>query len=146
MLHVHSWHSDLSLRLWGPWSLNVLTIFFVFLWVRGPARYENTRCYFSVGLLQTVCAFVRLILDNILQQHVPRNTVAKFYPKCFLLLLWKISDQMYLFDPTTFLEAQRILHVVSRFNLSVLANETLSLSWNWQRFWRHTNMFWSRAV
>ena len=25
------------LRLWGPWSLNVLTISFVFLWVRGPA-------------------------------------------------------------------------------------------------------------
>ena len=95
ILHVHSWHSDLSLRLWGPWSLNVLTIFFVFLWVRGPARYENTQCYFSVGLPRTVCAFVSLILDNILQQYVPRNTVAKFYPNCFLLPLWKISDQMY---------------------------------------------------
>ena len=98
ILHVHSWHSDLSLRLWGPWSLNVLTISFVFLWVRGPAHYENTQCYFrafSVGLPRTVCAFVSLTLDNILQQYVPRNTVAKFYPKCFLLLLWKISDQMY---------------------------------------------------
>ena len=94
ILHVHSWHSDLSLRLWGPWSLNVLTISFVFLWVRGPAHYDNTQCYFSVGLPRTVCAFVSLTLDNILQQYVPRNTVAKFYPKCFLLLLWKISDQM----------------------------------------------------
>ena len=95
ILHVSSWHSDLSLHLWGPWSLNVLTMFFVFLSVRGPACYENTQCYFSVGLPRTVCAFVRLILDNILQRCVPQNTVAKFYPNCFLLLLWKISDQMY---------------------------------------------------
>ena len=103
ILHVSSWHSDLSLHLWGPWSLNVLTMFFVFLWVRRPACYENTQCYFSVGLPRTVCAFVRLILDNILEQYVPQNTVAKFYPNCFLLfllilsklLLWKISDQMY---------------------------------------------------
>ena len=98
ILHVHSWHSDLSLRLWGPWSLNVLTISFVFLWVRGPAHYDNTQCYFSVGLPRTVCAFVSLTLDNILQQYVPRNTVAKFYPNCFLLLLWKISDQMISLD------------------------------------------------
>ena len=45
---------------------DVLTIFFVFLSVRGPARYKNTQCYFSVGLPRTVCAFVSLILDNIL--------------------------------------------------------------------------------
>ena len=24
ILHVHSWHSDLLMRLWGPWSLNFL--------------------------------------------------------------------------------------------------------------------------
>ena len=121
-------HSDLSLCLWGPWSLNVLTMFFVFLWVRGPARYENTQCYFSVGLPQTVCAFVRLILDNILQQYVPWNTVGKFYPNCLLLLLWKISDQMcpWTWEPS--LNSWRILRVVSHFNLSVLANETLSVS------------------
>ena len=47
ILHVHSWHSDLSLRLWGPWSLNVLTISFVFLWVRGPAHYKNTQTPFT---------------------------------------------------------------------------------------------------
>ena len=98
ILHVHSWHSDLSLRLWGPWSLNVLTISFVFLWVRGPAHYENTQCYFSVGLPRIVCAFVSLTLDDILQQYVPRNTVAKFYPNCFLPLLWTISDQMISLD------------------------------------------------
>ena len=95
ILHVHSWHSDLSLRLWGPWSLNVLTISFVFLWVRGPAHYENTQCYFSVGLPRTVCAFVSLTLDNILQQYVPRNTVAKFYANCFLVLLWKFLIKWY---------------------------------------------------
>ena len=98
VLHAHSWHSDLSLRLWAPWSLNVLTISFDFLWVRGPAHYENTQCYFSVGLPRTVCAFVSLTLDNILQQYVPRNNVAKFYPYSFLLLLWKISDQMISLD------------------------------------------------
>ena len=81
ILHVHSWHSDLLFRLWGPWSLNALTISFVFLWVRGLAHYENTQCYFRafrVGLPRTVCAFVSLTLDNILQQYFPRNTVAKF--------------------------------------------------------------------
>ena len=98
ILHAHSWHSDLSLRLWGPWNLNVLKISFDFLWVRGPAYYENTQCYFSVGLPRTACAFVSLTLDNILQQYVPRNNVAKFYPYCFLLLLWKISDQMISLD------------------------------------------------
>ena len=41
ILHIHFRHSDLSLRLWGPWSLNVLTISFVFLWVRGPAHYDK---------------------------------------------------------------------------------------------------------
>ena len=39
------------------------------------SHYENTQCYFSVGLPRTVCAFVRLILDNILQQCFPGNTV-----------------------------------------------------------------------
>ena len=69
-----------------------------FLWVSGLVHYENTQCYFSVGVPRTVCAFVSLTLDNILQQYVPRNTVAKFYPNCFLLLLWKISDQMISLD------------------------------------------------
>ena len=54
---------------------------------------------------ERVCTFVSLTLDNILQQYVPRNTVAKFFPNCSLLL---ISLDYY--DP------------------SVLANETLSVS------------------
>ena len=66
----------------------------------------KTLCYFSVGLPRTVCAFVSLTLNNILQQYLPRNTVAKFYPNCFF----------------------SILRVVSHFNLSVLANETVSVS------------------
>ena len=45
------------------------------------------QCYFSVGLPRTVCAFISLTLDNILKQYVPQNTVAEFYPTCFLLLL-----------------------------------------------------------
>ena len=75
--------------LWMPWQFSLF--FFEF----SDQPDENTQCYFSVGLPRTVCAFVSLILDNILQQYVPRNTVAKFYSNCFLLLLWKISDQMY---------------------------------------------------
>ena len=67
----------------------------------------------SVGLPRTVCAFVSLTLDNILQQYVPRNTVAK----------WSNS-----LDLTTIPEARRILLVVSHFNLSVLASETSSVS------------------
>ena len=58
----------------------------------------KTLCYFSVGLPRTVCVLVIFTLDNIqdvLQQYIPQNTVAKFSPKCFLLLLWKISDQYY---------------------------------------------------
>ena len=77
------------------------------------SHYENTQCYFSVGLPRTVCAFVSLTLDNILQQYVPQNTVAK----------WSKS-----LDLTTIPEARRILLVVSHFNLSVLATETLSVS------------------
>ena len=77
------------------------------------SHYENTQCYFSVGLPWTVCAFVSLTLNNILQRYVPRNTVAK----------WSKS-----LDLTTIPEARRILLVVSHFNLSVLATETLSVS------------------
>ena len=93
ILHVHSWHSDLSLRLWGPWSLNVLTISFVFLWVRGPAHYETTQCEPLTANSVCICKFNHRWHTSTI--HVPRNTVAKFYPNCFLLLLWKISDQMY---------------------------------------------------
>ena len=52
-------------------SLNVLIISFVFLWVRGPAHSENTQCYvFSVGLPRTVCAFVSLTRDNMIEQYI----------------------------------------------------------------------------
>ena len=105
ILHVHSWHSYLSLCLWGPWSSNVLAISFVFLGVRGPTYYENSQCYFSVGLPRTVCTFVSLTLDNILQQYVPQNTVAKFFPNFSLLLI-----------------------SLDYYHPSVLANETLSVS------------------
>ena len=75
ILHVHPWHSDLSLRLWGPWSLNVLTISFVFLWVRGPAHYENTQCYFSVGLPKTLFRDFGLLYENDKGEYVVLNDV-----------------------------------------------------------------------
>ena len=65
------------------------------------------------------CAFVSLNLDRILQQHVPRNTVAKFYPKCFLL-----SVALKNFESNDIIG---LLPSLKR-NLSVLANETLSVS------------------
>ena len=104
---------------------DVLTIFFVFLSVRGPARYKNTQCYFSVGLPRTVCAFVSLTLDNILQKCVPRNTVAKFYIQTASYCSHQMISLDY-YHPV--LEGRRILRVGSHFNLSVLANETLRVS------------------
>ena len=70
--HVHSWYSDLSFRLLVLMLLNVLTILFVFLWVRGPAHSKNGRCHVLVWALpRTVCAFLRLRHDdNILQQYI----------------------------------------------------------------------------
>ena len=67
--------------------LECLDNFLCFSLSSRTSHYENIQCYFSVGLPRTVCAFVSLTLDNILQQYVPRNTVAKFSPNCFLLLL-----------------------------------------------------------
>ena len=78
-----------------------------------PLRKHSLLFTVSVGLPRTVCEFVSLTLDNILQQYVPRNTVDK----------WSKS-----LDLTTIPEVRRILLVVSHFNLSVLATETLSVS------------------
>ena len=98
ILHVQSWHSDLSLRLWGPWSLNVLTISFVFLWVRRPAHYENTQYYFSVSLTRTavcICKFNPRQHTSTIRSSKHRRQILF---NCFLLLFWKISDQMISLD------------------------------------------------
>ena len=108
-----------SIRVWTEEcvsGLNVLTISFVFLWVRGPAHYENTQCYFSVGLPQTLCAFVSLNLDNILSQLL------------LLAAFLKNFGSNGIIGSLAILEGRRILRVVSHFNRSVLANETLSVS------------------
>ena len=97
---------------------------FFFLWVRRPEHYENAHCYFTVGLPRTVCAFVSLTLDSILWQYVPRNFIQTASSRCFE----KFRIKWYHWIYTTILEARRILRVVSHFNLSVLANETLSVS------------------
>ena len=126
---VGKMQNEIGRSVHGPSIL--LTISFVFLWVCGPARYENTQCYFNVGLPRTLCPFESFTLDNILQQYVPPNTVAKFYPNCFFLLLTaalKNFGSKWYHWITTILEAWRILYVVSHFNLSILANETLSVS------------------
>ena len=78
--------------------LECLDNFLCFSLSSRTSHYENIQCYFSVGLPRTVCAFVSLTLDSILQQYVPRKTVATFYLNYFLLLLWKILDQMISLD------------------------------------------------
>ena len=51
-------------------SLNVLKISFDFPWFRGPTHSGNAQSFFSVGIPRTVCAFVSLRQDNILQQYI----------------------------------------------------------------------------
>ena len=118
ILHVHSWYSDLSLRLWSPWSLNVLTISFAFLWVRGPAHYENTQCYFSVNLTRTAVCICKF---NILQQYVPRNTVVKFYSTASYYCFEKFRIKWYHWITT-------VLEVVFTFQPVSFGRWTLSVS------------------
>ena len=115
ILHVHSWVLTFRFVMASMRFMvfKCLDNFLCFSLSSRTSHYENTQCYFSVGLPRTVCAFLSLTLDNILQQYVPRNTVAK----------WSNS-----LDLTTIPEARRILLVVSHFNLSVLASETSSVS------------------
>ena len=108
---VHSWYSDLSLRLCGPWSLNVLTISFVFLWVRGPAHYENTQCYFSVGLPRTLCAFESLTLDNILKPNTFLETPSPNFIQTASYCWFKKFRIKWYHWITSILEARRILRV-----------------------------------
>ena len=91
IIHLHSWYSDLSLRLWSLWSLNVLTISFVFLCVHGPAHYQ---CYFSVPTANSVCIckFNPQQHTSIIRSSKHRRQILS-NSNCFLLLLWKISDQ-----------------------------------------------------
>ena len=51
-------------------SLNVLKISFDFPWVRGPTHSGNVQSFFSVSIPRTVCAFVSLRHDIILQQYI----------------------------------------------------------------------------
>ena len=46
--------------------------------------WKHSVLFSSVGLPRTVCVFVNLNLENILQPCVPRKTVAKYYPNCLL--------------------------------------------------------------
>ena len=96
---------------------------FVFLCVRGPAHYKNTQCYFSVGLPRTVCA---LICKFNPQQHTSIMRSSKFIQTASYCCFEKFRIKRYHWI-TTILEVRRILRVVSHFNLSVLANEMLSV-------------------
>ena len=69
-----------------------------------------------MGLPQTLCAFVSLNLDNILSQLL------------LLAAFLKNFGSNGIIGSLAILEGRRILRVVSHFNLSVLANETLSVS------------------
>ena len=69
-----------------------------------------------MGLPQTLCAFVSLNLDNILSQLL------------LLAAFLKNFGSNGIIGSLAILEGRRILRVVSHFNRSVLANETLSVS------------------
>ena len=70
-LHVHSWYSDLSFRLWVFYVIECLENFFCFsLSLRTSPFRKRSVSVFSVGLPQTVCPFVSLRNDNILQQYI----------------------------------------------------------------------------
>ena len=74
ILHVHSWYSDLSLRLWGPWFFDVIECLDNFLCFSMCSRTSPFRkhsvLFFSVGLPRTVCAFVSLTRDNMMEQYI----------------------------------------------------------------------------
>ena len=72
--HVHSWYADLSLRLWGPWVFDVIECLDNFLCLSlssqtSPFR-KHSVLFFGVGLPWTVCAFVSLTRDNIIEQYI----------------------------------------------------------------------------
>ena len=50
---------------WMSWQFPL----FLFEFAHQPIMKALDQCYFSVGLPRTVCAFVSLTLDNILQQY-----------------------------------------------------------------------------
>ena len=73
-LHVHFWYSDVSLRLWGPWVFDVIQCLDNFLCFSLSSRTSPFRkhsvVFFSVGLPRTVCAFVSLTRNNIIEQYI----------------------------------------------------------------------------
>ena len=71
-----------------------------------------------MGLPQTLCAFVSLNLDNILSQLLLLAAFLKNFGSNGII--GSLAHAI--------LEGRRILRVVSHFNRSVLANETLSVS------------------
>ena len=97
ILDVHSWYSDLSLRLcsiWRHWMSWQFRLFF--LSSRTSPFRNRSESFFSLSLPRKVCAFVSLRHENILQHYIdnaPRNRVTKFSPNCFFLPLWNISGQ-----------------------------------------------------
>ena len=91
-LHVQSWYSDLLLRLWGPWVFEVLECLDNFLCfslssLTSPFR-KHSVLFFSVGLPRTVCAFVSLTRDNMIEQYIntfletPRPNVIQTASHC----------------------------------------------------------------
>ena len=71
ILQVHSWYSDLSLRLWVFDVTECLDNFVCFsLSSRTSPFRKRSVSFFSVGLPRAVCAFVSLRRNNILQQYI----------------------------------------------------------------------------
>ena len=98
ILHVYSWHSNLSLRLHGPWLFDVIGCLDNFLCFSYSSRtspfWKHSVLFFSVGLPRTVCAFVSLTQDNIIEQYIntfletPRPNVIKTASYCCFEKFW----------------------------------------------------------
>ena len=70
---MHSWNSDLLLRLWSQWVFDVIECLDDFLCFSLRSRTspfrKHSELFFSVGLPRTVCAFVSLTRDNMIEQY-----------------------------------------------------------------------------
>ena len=62
ILHVRSWYSDLSFRLWKFDVIECLDNFVCFLWVCRQAHFKNAQCHFLEWAYREQC--VHLLVEG----------------------------------------------------------------------------------
>ena len=136
LVHVHSWHSiRFVIASMRSMVFECLENFLCFcLSSRTSPLWKHSVLFYCGPTANRVCT-CKFNPRNILQQYFPRNTVAKFYPNCFLVLLF--SDQMISLD---YYHPWSVTNSARSFIFQPVQ------FWPMKRFWCRTNMFWSRAV